>query len=172
MSTPLVQVFVEDLPELRIAGALLRPYPVKLVDGRTCSNAIGLAKLSLLEEPEQPIALLLDAPGGDREAEETRAAVMRILGRTAADGWYVAVAVPRLDAWAMTDSRIRQDLESYCDGQADYHERAARIARLTKNQPFDPTGLCRTNPDFKGLIEFIQQHTSDTSPRTQRSARR
>src|SRR5436309_3258048 len=31
--------------------------------------------------------------------------------------WHVALAVPRLDAWALTDPRIRQGLESALDGR-------------------------------------------------------
>jgi len=153
-------VYVENLPEKRFAEALLQPYAAEIIDGLTTSGAIALAELSLLEYPERPVAVLLNAPAGDRrESEQSRATVKRILARAAPEGWYVGVAIPRLDAWAMTDPRIKQDFESYLQGRANYLDRAVRIGELTKSQPFDPSELYRKSDDFKGLVEFLQRYS-------------
>jgi hypothetical protein len=154
------RVYVENLPEKRFAEALLQSYPVEIIDGLTTSGAIALAELSLLEHPERPVAVLLNAPAGEpRQVEQIRATVKRILARAAPEGWYVGVAIPRLDAWAMTDPRIKQDFESFLEGKASYTDRAVRIGNLTKNQPFNPSELYRKSDDFRGLVEFLQRYS-------------
>jgi hypothetical protein len=152
-------LYVESRADKRFAEVLLQPYAVEIIDGMTTSGAIALAQFSLLEYPERPIAVLLDAPAGDgRESAELRATVKRLLARTAPEGWYVGLAIPRLDAWAMTDPRIKQDFELHAQGKADYFGRAARIGKLTKSQPFDPSVLYRQSEDFRGLIDFLQRY--------------
>src|SRR5438132_5984776 len=96
------RVFVENLPEKRIAEAILGRYHPEIVDGFTASAATALAELSLLEHPERPVAVLLNTRTEDpAEIDEVRSALRRILARASPSGWYVALAVPRLDAWAM-----------------------------------------------------------------------
>jgi hypothetical protein len=163
-------VFAEGRPGKLVAATLLRPLlVVEIVDSLTTSGTIGLAELSLLEHPERPVAVLLTAPDGE-EADQTRATVKRILARAAPEGWYVGVAVPRLEAWATTDPRIKQDLESYRPGKANSSERAVRIAELTKHQPFDPSELYRKNPDFRGLVDFLQRHSPNPAQGAETSA--
>jgi hypothetical protein len=160
MSALRPQVYVENRSNKHFAQALLQPYVVEVIATTTTSSAISKAMGSLLDHPERPVAVLLDAPSeSSREIAEERATIKRLLARAAPEGWYVAIAVPRLDAWAMTDPRIEQDFESYLDGKASYHDRALRIGELIKRHPFDPSELYRTNADFKGLVEFLQRHS-------------
>jgi hypothetical protein len=156
-------VFVESPADKLFVDVLLRPYPVEVVNGRTSSNMIGLAQFSLLEHPERPVAVLVNAEDGDGlEPNELRGTVKRLLARAAPDGWYVGVAIPRLDAWAMTDPRIKRDFESHFSDETSYADRAARFKQLTRSQPFDATELSRTNRDFRGLIDFIERHAPDS----------
>ena len=153
-------VYVESLSDKLFAEAILRPYNVDIHEGMTTSGTIARAQFSLLEHPDRPVAVLLTEPTGDaREREQNRASVKRLLARAAPEGWYVGVAVPRLDAWAMTDPRIKQDFESYFQGRANYLDRARRFAEITRNQSFDPTELSRQSADFRGLIAFLKQHS-------------
>ena len=160
MSALRPQVYVESRSNKHFAEALLQPYAVEVIATTTTSSAISKAMGSLLDHPERPVAVLLDAPSeSSREIAEERATIKRLLARAAPEGWYVAIAVPRLDAWLMMDPRIKQDFEAYLQGKASYHDRAMRIGELTRHQPFDASELYRTNEDFKGLVEFLQRHT-------------
>jgi hypothetical protein len=153
------RLIVENLPEKRFAEALFPRDDLQIDDGMTTSGAIALAVFSLLEHPERPVALLLNAgTEEDRAIDELRGTVKRILARAAPEGWYVAIAVPRLDAWAVTDPRIKRDFDSLLDGKATYIDKAVRIGKLVREEPFDPTELLRRSPDFKGLVEFLQRH--------------
>jgi hypothetical protein len=160
----LLRLFVERLPDKQIAKALLAPYAVEIDAGHTSSSAISHAVISLIDHPEQPVAVLFNSGTADPiEVNEERSAARRILARAAPENWYVAVAVPRLDAWAMTDPRIAQDLQAHLDGKGLYADRAQRIRDLTKVKPFDPTVLCRENADFRGLTDFLRQHAPAAS---------
>jgi hypothetical protein len=127
--------------------------------------------LSRLEHPEIPVAVLLNANTEDpSEVEQLRATVKRILARAAPEGWYVAVAVPRLDAWAITDPRIRKDFESWMEGKGNYFHRAVRMPDLTRETPFDPTELLRSTPDLRGLVDFLRRRTPAAAPEARRGA--
>src|SRR5579884_785003 len=153
------RLIVENLAEKRFAEALLRPYRLRIDDALTTSGAVALAELSLLEHPEQPVALLLNAGTEEPERiEELRATVKRILARAAPEGWFVALAIPRLNAWAVTDPRIRRAFEEEEATRSDYFNQAVRIGPLTTRQPFDATALRQANEDFRGLLRFLEIH--------------
>jgi hypothetical protein len=160
MSTLTPCVFVEGgLPGKRLAEALLRPYAAEITSAGTTSGTIGMAEYSLLEHPERPVAVLIHSDTeNEREVAEIRGAAKRLLAGCAPENWYVAVAVPRLDAWALTDPRLKRAFDAQRDGKAIYVERATRLAELLKRQSFDATELYRTNADFRGLVEFLQKH--------------
>lgn len=160
MSALCPQVFVESVANKHFAEALLQPYAVEVIESTTTSGAISMAMGALLDDPGRPVAVLLDAPSvNSREIAIERGAIKRLLARAAPEGWYAAIAIPRLDAWVMTDPRIKQDFESYLQGKASYRDRALRIGELTRRHPFDSSELYRTNEDFKGLVEFLQRHS-------------
>jgi hypothetical protein len=159
MSPSPMQVFVESRADQLLAEALLRPYAVEIRNGFTSSGAIADVQVSLLYHPERPVAVLLNAgTENEREVAEMRSSAGRLLAGCAPEGWYVALAIPRLDAWALTDPRIKHELDSHPAGREIYLDRAARIAQLLKRQPFNATELERTSPDFRGLIDFVRKH--------------
>jgi hypothetical protein len=152
-------VYVENLPQKRLAEALLRPYAVEIVDGLTTSGAIAQAEFLLLRQPERPVALLLESRTEDPvEIGQLREPTQRILARASPDNWHVAVAVPRLSDWVLTDPAIRQDFESRHNGRPTYPDLAVRVAEITRKRPFDETALRQQSPDFRGLVEFLQKH--------------
>src|SRR5262249_11209275 len=121
-----IDVYVEEKPDVLIATALLRPYHVKVNRGGTSDSAIAIVVSTSYHPPEPPVAARVNAWTDNlRKAEEERAAMRRLIYRWGGQHWYAAMAVPRLDAWPMTDPRIRQDLEAFQGGKAFYAERAA-----------------------------------------------
>jgi hypothetical protein len=159
-------VYVENLPEKGIAEVLLRPYAVEIVNRLTSSAALGSAQYSLLTHPDHPVALLVNA-GTDnlRAAAQDRDTIKRLLASCHYENWYVALAVPNLEAWALTDPRIRNGMEPYLKGDYLSADRAARIVELARDVPFDPTELLASTPDFRGLVEFLRAHAPDSRQR-------
>ena len=161
MKTAKVLVFVENISAKRFADAVLRAYPVKIVDAMTLSSAIAQAEQSLEAHPEQPVAVLLNLGKADPALlEQWRASTTRLLARNAPQGWCVAYAVPRLDAWAMSDPRIKETFEADEATRTSYWERSLHIGAIVKKKPFDATNLLRENEDFRGLVEFIERHAA------------
>jgi hypothetical protein len=157
-----VQLLVESASDERIVKAIFRQQ-VKdgLVTTEPClttSGVISLAELLLLRGPAQPVALILNTKTKDpHEVEELRGTVERILAGCSLRGWCLALAVPRLDAWAATDPRLQEALRSNGMNGKGYADQALRIFQLTKKHPFDPTNLRQVNPDFRGLEDFIRR---------------
>jgi len=159
MSNSTPHLFVEHPAMKPLAQALLRPFRVEISSRWTSSGAIGHARYSLLVQPERPVIVLLGTDTENpREIEESRGSIMRLLARCTREGWYVALAVPRLDSWALTDPWIKQNVESSLNGQTAYSDRLALINKLLRTRPFDPTELLKTCPDYKGLLDFLQKH--------------
>ncbi len=159
MSNLPVRVFVEKEQAVPFVQALLRPYSVEIRATWTMSSVISSAEVSLLDSPERPVVALLNAGTEDeREAAVTRLSAKRILARAYPENWCVAVVVPRLDAWARTDPRLRGELDTLLAAKAPYIERISRMGELVKDQPFDSSELYRRNADFGGLIEFLKKH--------------
>ena len=151
-------LFLENHPTRLIAEALLQPYDFESHESWTMSSALGSAQFSLDTHPERPVVFLFNMKTEDPiQTQEWRRAIERQLSRSAPDGWLAVPIVPQIDAWALTDPRIKQDFET--NGRPRlYADRAARIVELTRQQPFDPTELLRTNDDFRKLVEFLRQH--------------
>jgi hypothetical protein len=162
MKPPPLPLFVETVSEQRFAEAILGSAGVQIISCWTSSGAISRAETRLLTQADAVVAVLVNTRTEDPIAiDESRQAAHRILGRAGPrENWYVAFAIPNLEAWARTDSRIRQDFETYQQGKSTYFDRAIRAVELTRQKPFDPTELLRQSPDFKGLIEFIYKHTA------------
>src|SRR5919198_1127059 len=108
MTRRTIRLLVESASDERIVKAFFRQQVKEgLVATEPClttSGAISLAESLLLRGPAQPVALILNTKTKDpREIEELRGTVERILAGCSLRGWYLALAVPRLDAWAATD---------------------------------------------------------------------
>jgi hypothetical protein len=165
-----VRLLVENRPEEKIAEAIFRREVesglVEVDSGLTTSGTIALAELSLLEHPDRPVALVLNTRTENQEKiAELHETVPRILSRTAPpDRWQVALAVPRLDAWAWVDPRLRAALEAREVLNKDYSRLADELVKLTRKHPFDVEALAQASPDFRGLLDFIQRHAQAARP--------
>jgi hypothetical protein len=170
MERPRPRLIVEYRADQQFAQALFGAYRIPIDGGHTHSGAISHAEVSLLEHPEQPVAVLLNAGTEDPIAiKETRGAAMRILARAYPENWCVALAIPRLNAWALTDPRIREAFEADEATRKNYYAQAARIGALTKNRPFDDSVLRRDNADYRGLVEFLERHGAQAPSRAEAS---
>ena len=106
---------------------------------------------------------------------EIDASTRRRLSRTdpSGDRWHLALAIPRLDAWALVDNHIPdtiqqagiwQDPESAIlpsDRQkienANYLSLAARIGSFVQSHPFDLEALKQKSRQCRELCEFIER---------------
>jgi hypothetical protein len=158
-----VLVCIEKAQLVPFIEALLRPHAVEVRGGFTHSGTSTEAEVSLLQHPERPVAIVVDTRTEDElKSASIRLAGKRILARAYPENWYVGVAIPRMVAWAMTDPRYKRELDAL-DPKTLYGDRAAQVGELAKKLPFDATELYRTNPDFRGLLEFVQKHAPATA---------
>jgi hypothetical protein len=109
MSTP-IRILVENRGEELIARGifadLCRDGRVDVVMCWVASSVVTIAQSSLLRNPEQPIAAILNCPAGNDPAE-FREPVVRVLSRVASnDVFHVALAIPEMTAWAKADRRF------------------------------------------------------------------
>lgn len=160
-----LRLLIENLAEQRIIEGIFRDEVERgLIQVQRCwesSSAISVAQSSLLQRPDEPVALVLNTHIVDpvEIEEEWRGPVLRLLSETATQDWHAAFAIPRLDAWAVADPRIKRAFgedESKL-GPRTYYDRAVRFADLTKREPFDRGALYRSNAEFRGLADFIQR---------------
>jgi hypothetical protein len=158
MPNNIPHLFIEHPDYKALVEALLRPYKFEVVESLTSSGAISRARYSLLTQSDHPVIVLIESgTENPRQIEEWRGSGMRLLARCALEGWYFAMAVPRLDSWALTDPWIKQNVEASLNGQTAYSDRLALINKLLRTRPFDPTELLKTSPDYKGLMDFLQR---------------
>jgi hypothetical protein len=153
-----ILVFIEDSQLVPFVEALLRPHAVEVRGGFTHSGTFGRAEASLLDNPERPVAVVVNTRTEDEsKAAALRLGVKRILARAYPEGWYAGVAIPNMLAWAMTDTRFKREIDAL-DSKTLYQDKAGRVGELVKKLPFDASELYRTSADFRGLLEFVQKH--------------
>jgi hypothetical protein len=166
MSSQTVKFYVERPPDQRLLEAILRPRldgtTLEWDIGMTGSGVISGAQLSLWEHPDRFIAVVLNTKTEDPERirGELRNPAIRLLTQAYVDNWHLALAIPRLDAWAMCDPRIKEVLER--EKPASYSAISKRIEELTREQPFDATILRQRSSEYRGLEEFL--HRVATTP--------
>ena len=96
------------------------------------------------------------------------------------DRWHVALAIPRIDAWALTDDHIREEFDrirqdprtAATDGsrekieRANYLNLAAQMKSFVQSRPFDLENLKRKSRQCRELCEFIDRsfHGSSCRP--------
>jgi hypothetical protein len=170
MTSPRVWLLVENLAERRFLEAIfarrIEGGDVAVRDYLVRSAAIGMAKLSLLKQPERPLALVFNAATeAPTPVEEQRAMLGHLLADCGPpDRWHVTVVDPRINAWALADPRIKREFESRPDTdprQNDpgvYYNQAVRIGELVKHTPFDVDALQKASPEFRDLEQFIDRH--------------
>jgi hypothetical protein len=161
MTTPRIPVGVEGLPQKRYAEILLHPYPAEILNKRTTSGAVAWAVGSLLEHPEQPIAVLVESgTENEHKIAEDQGSAKRLLARAAPEGWYFAFAIPTLESWLLTDPKVKALLAAHSQDGRNAIERSERIAGLLAGRQFDATELLRTNADFRGLVDFLTRQSA------------
>jgi hypothetical protein len=158
-----VRILTNNRAEELFLKAILKPRVDQgqiRVDSYLLSDAaISIARQSLLEHPERPVALVLNADTTDsRKASRDRGSVERILGSAYPLNWFVALVVPKVSAWALADPRIKSDFETGKSTRTNYYEQAVRIGELVKETPFDVDALRRVSPEFRGLEDFINRY--------------
>jgi hypothetical protein len=169
------RVYVGKLADQHFAQAILRDWDLDIVSSTT-SGAVARARASLEEHREQPVVLLLSTRTDNpiKLEEEYRGPIRRMLTPSAAcrEDWHLALAVPELEDWVLSDPRIRQDLESRFQGKYSTElDRALRVLELTKRQPFDATELLRSNDEYQALIVFLRRHSEASAKEAEHSSR-
>ena len=113
MQPPLRIVVEEEVDRMALAavfGNEVASGQVEILAGEGRSGAISLAELLLLQDPERPVALVLDADRDDPERLLTSA--RNILARIGDGDWHVAVAVPGLEQWFASVPDLKSAIES------------------------------------------------------------
>jgi hypothetical protein len=157
-----IRVLTENLPEERALQAIFRDElergSIEVQSLLTSSAALGVAEYSLLEHPDRPIALVLNAGDEDpMRREERRDTIHRILTNASTSGWHVALAVPDVEAWFMADPFVRATFDADEAARSSRHERAVRIGPLARRRSIDRESICREFPEFQALAEFLER---------------
>ena len=162
MSDALVRLFVENLPEKNFLSAIYRreidAQLMELEAGRGAESTIALAESSLQDQPELPIALVLNSD--TKQAAEIKRRKNRIFQKFFViepdqSRWCVAFAIPKLNAWVLADPFIKARLPAWRKGASQYDAQAVAILDLTKSYTIDRSCLTKF-PDFKELDRFLQ----------------
>jgi hypothetical protein len=161
MTARATHLLVETRPEFLLAEVLFRrQLEGGLATLEECSSPSGAISsgMSYLLTTWDPVAVLLITRSEDpREVAEVKGATTRMLARCSLDGWVAGFAIPNLEAWALTDPRLKPALDANPPPVSNYVTRAYRLHELAKAQPFDPTNLRRQNADFRRIEEFIDR---------------
>lgn len=162
-----VRILVENRAEQLIVEGILRAEieagEVHVDQCWELSSLLRVADLSLLEHPERPIALIVNANGrtpSDIE-EEVLGPIRRRLSDTASNDWIVVVAYPDILAWARSDARF--DHACKMQNLTNKHDLAARFADWSKAESFDRASLSTSDSQFASLLEFLTAHAAAAS---------
>jgi hypothetical protein len=177
---PSVPLLAENLPQQRYLEAIFHEFAsagkVKVHSRRGRDSTLAAAESYLLEYPDRYVAIVLETNSTDLDAiMEFDASTRRRLSLTEPSGarWHLALAIPRLDAWALVDDHIRdaversgiwQDPETASlpkDRQnienSNYLNLAARIGSFVQEQAFDLEALKQKSRQCRELCEFIER---------------
>jgi hypothetical protein len=175
-----VPLLAVGLPRQRYLEAifqeLVRAGKVKIDSRLFRDSTLAAAEAFLLRYPDRYAAIVLETDSTDLDdIRELDASTRRRLSLTdpSGDRCHLALAIPRLDAWALLDDHIRdgiqqagiwQDPESAIllkDRQtienANYLSLAARIGSFVQSHPFDLEALMQKSRQCRELCEFIER---------------
>jgi hypothetical protein len=160
----IVKVWTDNLPEQRFLEGILRHRPywnsLRIDSGLGGTSVLTIGSSSLLRDPEQPVAMVLNAET-EKPAElgELRKSIKSYMSFSAADNWHVALAIPKVDDWALADRRIKRAFEETPHLARDRYNRAVAMKKLTEKEPFNVDALRRTNAEFRRLDDFLVRQT-------------
>lgn len=165
-----IPVLAENLAQQRYLEAILHSL---IVDGRIDVQSragrdvtLSVVEAYLFRRPGEPIALVLETNCDEpHKVAEYKQSTLSRLARSSRDDslWRVAFAVPRLDAWALTDPRVAEKFAELREGaespQKDRHlELAAQIGAIVAEHPFDLDNLKAKNAECRKLCEFLERN--------------
>jgi hypothetical protein len=173
MPSPSIRIFTEKLPEQRFLQAIFFEEEalglVEISPELAASGAVSAATSSLLDHPERPAVVVINADTEDpREVKALRGSAWRLLAQVT-DGdenWHVAVAVPRVDAWVLADPRIAQAFQAEEATRTRRWAQAERIGELARQAPLDREAIGRAHPGFAALAAFIKRLAPVPEPAT------
>jgi hypothetical protein len=166
-SKPRVRLYADSRPTQWFLEAFfpdeVEAGRLRVQHGEGQGDPISMAMTTLLERPGSLVAVVIntDTTDEDRIERELRGPAFRTLAGAAYKGWHVALAIPRIDAWAVHDPRVKADFESRPETRSDdaFWARGLRITELAKAAPIDVDRIARADEEFRGLLEFSRQHT-------------
>ena len=170
-----VPVVTVSLPQQRYLEAIFDEYvraeKVKIESRLFRDSALAAAESFLLRYPDRHIAIVLETHSTDPdEIKEFDASTRRrvSLADPSGDRWHLALAIPRLDAWALVDDHIRdaiqqagiwQDPETaslQIDRQkienSNYLSLASKISSFVEAHPFNLEALKTQESPVPGTL--------------------
>jgi hypothetical protein len=175
-----VPLLTVSLPQQRYLEAIFQPLiraeKVKIDSRLYRDSTLAAAESFLLRYPDRHIAIVLETKSIELDdIMEFDASTRRRLSRTnpSGDRWHLALAIPRLDAWALVDDHIREEVEQAGIWQdpetatlqkdrqqienANYLNLAERIGSFVQAHPFDLETLKHKSRQCRELCEFIER---------------
>ena len=170
-----VPLLAVNLPQQRYLEAifeeLVRAGKVKIDSRLFRDSTLAAAEAFLLRYPDRYVAIVLETNSTDLDViTEFDASTRRRLSLTdpSGDRWHLALAIPRLDAWALVDDHIREEVEqagiwkdpetaSLQIDRQNYLSLAARIGSFVQSHPFDLEALKQKSRQCRELCEFIER---------------
>lgn len=158
-----LSLLVENRAEELMASGIFKDFIaselLRVIMCWESSSAISRAELSLLQNPELPVALVLNCSG---PPEEFRAPVENILRRDAPRGpWHLALAIPDMTTWLRLDPTFASALaNSTSTNMASKVEIAVFFkdwSAVASNR-VDRDSIASRDREFEALHRFIGQH--------------
>jgi hypothetical protein len=175
-----VPVVTVNLPQQRYLEAILNEYvraeKVKIESRLLRDSALAAAESFLLQYPDRHVAIVLETHSTEPDdIMEFDASTRRrvSLADPSGDRWHLALAIPRLDAWALVDDHIRQQVQQagiwqdpetaslQIDRQkienSNYLNLASKISSFVQAHPFNLEALKHKSRQCRELCEFIER---------------
>lgn len=156
-----VLIFVENRAEVLFVEGIFRDLvdtgQVEIMMAWTLSGAIGLAQSSLLQYPQAPIALALNAASTE-EAAEQRGSIERILaGISTGAAWSVSFAIPDMTTWARRDPSFEQALsdQKHRREKLNKYDVAVLFKDWSQSHQFNRPVAASCDLEFANLDEFV-----------------
>ncbi len=160
MTTRKFQLLAENLPEQRFLQAIFRQERKaslpEVSSYLLAESAIGAAQLYLLQDPDRPVALVLNEADRDRAADRRRE-IESFLGRLARpDNFLLTFAIPDVDAWIRADPVVEIARRTNPLLSEDRHKFAANLARELGDHPIGRDAIAARFPEFRELRDFLE----------------